>query len=209
MTTLLLVRHGQTDSNQSRRLMGQLDMPMNWAGRQEATSLAARLRETRIDALYSSDLARALETARIVATAVGIEPVLLAELRELDVGTAVGKTRQELQLECPALFSDGWMDTPFPGGESYAQLTERVGHALRGLLDRHAGKTVVVIAHGGSIRAGVAALTGIPLARLIGMTVANGSVTRLTSLSRNEVRLDALSDVGHLDQAESPHRVVE
>jgi broad specificity phosphatase PhoE len=203
MTTLLLARHGQTDSNRSRRLMGQFDMPMNLAGRQEAASLAARLRESRIDALYSSDLARAMETARIVATAVGIEPVPLAELRELDVGTAVGKTREELRLECPELFSEAWMDTPFPGGESYAQLTERVGHALCELLARHEEKIVVVIAHGGTIRAGVAALTGIPLVRLIGLTVANGSITQLTAASEDEVRLDALSDVGHLDQAET------
>jgi broad specificity phosphatase PhoE len=206
MTTLLLVRHGQTDSNRSRRLMGQSDMPMNLAGRQEAASLAARLRENRIDALYSSDLARALETARIVATAVGIKPVPLAELREIDAGTTVGKTREELRLECPELFGNAWLDTPFPGGESYAQLTQRVGRALSELLARHERKTVVVIAHGGTIRAGVAALTGIPLARLIGLTVANASITQLTSTSRDEVHLDALSDVAHLDQAETPPR---
>jgi broad specificity phosphatase PhoE len=210
MTTLLLVRHGQTESNRSRRLMGQYDMPMNLAGRQEAAALAARLRQDRIDVLYSSDLARALETARIIAKAVGIEPVALAELRELDVGTAVGKTREELQLECPALFGEGWMDIPFPGGESYRQLTKRVGRALHELLARHERKTVVVVAHGGTIRAGVAALVGVPLTRLISSTVANASVTRLTSLSHDEVRLDALSDVSHLDQAERrPERVSE
>jgi broad specificity phosphatase PhoE len=204
MTKLFLVRHGQTDSNRSCRLMGQSDMPMNLEGRQEAAHLAARLKQSRIDVLYTSDLERALETARIVAKAVGIEPVPLAQLRELDVGSAVGKTREELRLECPGLFGESWIDTPFPGGESYAQLTERVGRALRDLLARHEGKIVVVVAHGGTIRAAVAALTGIPLARLIGLTVANASVTRLTSLSRDEVRLDALSDVAHLDQAGAP-----
>jgi 2,3-bisphosphoglycerate-dependent phosphoglycerate mutase len=209
MTTLLLVRHGQTDSNRSRRLMGQSDVPMNAVGREEAASLAARLREIHIDALYTSDLARAMETACIVAGTVGIEPVPLEDLRELDVGTAVGKTRQELQLECPALFGEGWMDISFPGGESYAELTKRVGRTLRELLDRHEGKIVVVITHGGSIRAGVAALTGIPLARLISLTVANGSITRLVSLGREQVRLDALSEVSHLDQADKPQGPLE
>jgi broad specificity phosphatase PhoE len=204
MTTLLLVRHGQTDSNQSRLLMGQSDMPMNLEGRQEAAHLAARLKQSRIDVLYTSDLERALETARIVAKAVGIEPVALAELRELDVGAAVGKTREELRVECPGLFGESWLDTPFPGGESYAQLTKRVGRTLRELLARHEGRTVVVIAHGGTIRAGVAALTGMPLARLIGLTVANASITRLTSADPGQVRLEALSDVAHLDQAGAP-----
>jgi len=199
MTELLLVRHGETESNRLRRFMGQSEVPMNSAGRQQAARVAARLQRGRVDVLRSSDLGRALETARIIGDAVGLEPRPVAALRELDVGNAVGMNRAELKSMCPELFGQNWMDTPFPGGESYAQMADRVGRFLRGLLANHGEQRLVVVTHGGTIRTAVAALTDIPLVQLIGLEVRNGSITLLSAASLTEVRLEVFNDVAHLE----------
>lgn len=199
MTELLLVRHGETDSNRSRRYQGHLDTHLNDAGREQSTRLAARLRGAPVAALYTSDLARAVETAGILGHALGLTPIARTDLRELDVGAAVGKRREELRGDYPALFGDAWARTAFPGGESYEQMRDRLATATRAIIQRHPGQTIVVITHGGAIRAVISALTGMPLERLIGLVVANTSVTRLISADGVRAQLETVNDVSHLD----------
>ena len=101
MTTILLVRHGETDWNLERRWQGHIDRPLNDVGRAQARALADRLDSEPFAAVYSSDLARARETAEIVAAAHGLPVHLDPRLREADVGEWSGLTADEIERRYP------------------------------------------------------------------------------------------------------------
>jgi len=154
VTELLLVRHGETDWNRDQRFQGHADPPLNETGREQARTVANELAADRIDAIYTSDLARARETAELIAERAGVPFVLEPQLREVDVGEWQGLTRAELAQRFPEGMRDwherghGW-----ERGETYEQLTERVLAALERIVGRHPGERVVVVGHGGTIRA--------------------------------------------------------
>lgn len=165
MTLILLVRHGETDWNSERRWQGHADQPLNDAGREQARELAETLADRGIDVVYSSDLVRAHETALIVAERLGLPVELDAGLREVDVGDWAGRLVSEIEAADPEAFQlwrqgrKGWN-----GGESYEEMGERVVGAVLRLAGRHPGKTVLIVTHGGSIRACRATAAGLDYA---------------------------------------------
>ncbi len=151
MTTLLLVRHGETDWNADGRLQGQTDRPLNDYGRRQAQQLAGELAAGSFEAIYASDLSRARETAEIVGERLGLAVALDPDLREKDWGTWEGLTAVERDRV-------GFV------GESTEAHQERMLRALRRISDRHpGGKRVLVVTHGGSIRRVQTAATGMAL----------------------------------------------
>jgi broad specificity phosphatase PhoE len=144
VTELLLVRHGETDWNAELRVQGHADPSLNERGREQARALAASLADETIDAVYSSDLARARETAEIVAEALGLGVHLDAGLREFDTGNWTGLTRDEIRARFP--------DQERHDGETRGQLVARVGSALGRICQRHPGQRVLVVTHGGALR---------------------------------------------------------
>ena len=140
MTTLLLVRHGETDWNAEGRLQGQTDRPLSDFGRQQARQLAAEMADEELEAIYSSDLSRARETAAIVAERLGLPVELDPDLRETDWGSWEGLTAVE-------------RDRVEFVGESTEGHRERILRALRRISERHPGDgRVLVVTHGGSMR---------------------------------------------------------
>lgn len=154
MTTILLARHGESDWNRAGRWQGHADRPLTDLGREQARELAERLASTELDAVYSSDLERARETAAIVAQPHRLPVRELAALREVDVGSWSGLTRIEAEQRFPDGYrrwlggSEGWED-----GETYEQLGERVVGAVLTIAAHRLGERVLIVAHGGSIRA--------------------------------------------------------
>ena len=146
-TTILLVRHGETDWNLERRVQGHSDRPLNETGHAQAAALVQQLTDERIDAVYSSDLARALETARGVAASRGLPVQPLEELREKNFGTWEGLTDVEIRGRFPEAQSGPWGDA-----ETSEELAERVLGALRRIAADHPGERVVVVTHGGPLR---------------------------------------------------------
>src|SRR6185437_15592133 len=118
MTTLLIARHGETDWNREGRWQGWADPPLNDTGRAQAKQLAGELRDTPFDAVYSSDLRRAFETAEILAAPHDIPVVADPGLREIDVGSWSGLTRAEIDARFP--------DGERPGGETRDEHLARV-----------------------------------------------------------------------------------
>jgi broad specificity phosphatase PhoE len=161
VTELLLVRHGETDWNVERRFQGHADPPLNDAGRAQARALAEELAADRIDAIYSSDLARARETAEIVSSRVGAAVRPLRELREIDVGEWEGLTWPEIEARYPEGVRD-WHETGYgwKEGETYDELGVRIVAALRGIAVDHPDERVLVVGHGGAVRAVRAYLEG-------------------------------------------------
>ena len=165
MTTILLARHGETDWNSERRWQGHADQPLNDVGREQAHELAESLACRAIDVVYSSDLARAHETALIVAERLQLPVEVDPGLREVDVGDWSGRVHTELQELDP----DGyrrWQDggKGWNGGESYEEMGERVVAAVLRLAERHPGRTLLLVTHGGSIRACRATAAGLDYA---------------------------------------------
>jgi 2,3-bisphosphoglycerate-dependent phosphoglycerate mutase len=138
VTTLLLVRHGETDWNAERRWQGHADVPLNGRGREQAQALAEQIAtDGRVDAIYASDLSRARVTAEIVADRLGLAVVADPDLREIDVGSREGRM--------------GEIDGPWDG-EPHEAHASRILGAVRRIAERHPGERVLVVTHGGSLR---------------------------------------------------------
>jgi broad specificity phosphatase PhoE len=147
VTTILLARHGETEWNRDGRFQGHADPPLTDLGRTQAGVLAELLDDEALDALYSSDLSRARETAEIVGARLSLPVEQDARLREIDVGSWQGLTQADI---------DGreW------DGESYEQHRYRVLEALRQVADRHPDGRILVVAHGGTLRRAQEAVLG-------------------------------------------------
>ena len=151
MTTLLLVRHGETDWNAEGRLQGHTDRPLSDFGRRQARQLADELADEELEAIYSSDLVRARETAEIAGERLGLPVVLDPDLREKDWGNWEGLTAVE-------------RDRVEFVGESTEAHQERILCALRRIAERHPGDgSVLVVTHGGSMRRVQTAALGMAL----------------------------------------------
>jgi broad specificity phosphatase PhoE len=182
VTEILLARHGQTAWNAERRWQGHADPPLSSLGRDQAHDLARRLAHEPLEAAYSSDLRRASETAEIVARELMISHVALPELREIDVGSWSGLTTEEIQQNDPrALERMRELGYGWPDGETPQQLTDRIVDAVRRIGAEHPRGHVLVVAHGGVVRALGAAATGLDYAeyRRRVPVVANCEVSRL------------------------------
>jgi probable phosphoglycerate mutase len=193
VTTLLLVRHGETDWNREARWQGHSNTSLNARGREQAQELADELNE-QIDVVYSSDLARARETAEIVARRLGLDVRLDPRLRERGFGSWEGLTRSEIE-ERDAEGLARWRAGEGPGAhdaEQFDAFAERMRGFLQDVLDRHPGESVLVIAHGGSIRVIHALATGLDYVRDHGLIppVANCAVARYAARDGKLAPLD-------------------
>jgi uncharacterized phosphatase len=152
VTRIALVRHGQTDWNRIRRIQGASDIPLNGVGRRQARDAGDKLAGGGWNAVYSSPLSRAAETAEIIAERLGLfEPVPVPGLAERGYGLAEGLTGTEVRER----FGRG----PVPGRESTESVLTRALDALDGLAQRHPDDGIVVVSHGGVIGALVRWLT--------------------------------------------------
>jgi broad specificity phosphatase PhoE len=162
-----LARHGQTAYNHERRFQGHLPVPLNETGREQAHALAREAARREWGALWCSPLERALETARIVGAAIGLEPVPDERFAETDCGDWTGRSFAEMEAEDPAGFACFIRADPawaFPGGESYAQQGERV---QAGLADVRAGaQPALVVCHRGVMRVALTHARGEPLSAI-------------------------------------------
>jgi len=199
LTRLLLVRHGKTEWNESGRYQGASDIPLNEQGLQQAEALRQRLEAERIDVVYSSDLRRAAQTAEVIMAGRSAVPLLCEELREMDFGEFEGLTFGEIRDRYPHI--DWWSaqdsDLQLPGGESVMQLVERLDR-FAGRLSQHAdGDTVLVVAHGGTIRGLICALLGLGLEHWWQIGLDSASLTQI-DLYPDRTVLSLLNDTCHV-----------
>ena len=176
MTRLLLIRHAEPDEDARGRCYGRLDIGLSPAGRASAERLAGSVRDVYLEEVYVSPRLRAVQTA----AALGGTPRVEDRLRELDFGELEGRLYDEIEREQPTFFRR-WMETPtlvrFPGGESFAELRERVDAAVRDIVAAHTDRTVGLVSHGGVIRAALALALGLPDERAFALDVGYARVS--------------------------------
>jgi broad specificity phosphatase PhoE len=201
---LLLVRHGETVWNQENRWQGQADVPLSESGEVQAQRLAQRLRAEgrQIHALYTSDLSRAFRTAEIVGGALGIEPLCEEGWREMDIGRWSGLTTAEVATR----YAGEWErlrtgeDLPRGGGETFAQFQGRLVQSVERLLDRHPGQRVMIVSHGGAVRAFLLHC------RRLGMNqfrqiekIGNTALSEVSIFADGRATIHVVNDINHLD----------
>ncbi|EYB67519.1 phosphoglycerate mutase [Deinococcus phoenicis] len=203
-TEFWVVRHGESTWNADGRYQGQTDVPLSHVGILQASTLAERLTGQHFDAVYSSDLTRASQTAEIVAERLSGHPAVQPDpgLREIDVGELGGLVLADIEARhagyLTALRADPWA-TRRPGGESMEDLFARCGAAFDVLRARHAGGRVLVFTHGGVVRVAVGlALGGVPPNAWARLSVTNTSITRVL-LGENGGTLLGFNDDAHLE----------
>ncbi|MFP5335655.1 MAG: histidine phosphatase family protein [Actinomycetes bacterium] len=164
-TRVVLWRHGQTGHNAADRFQGQLDVPLDDVGREQAREAAAMLVGLPPARIVSSDLSRALDTAAALADLTGLHVEIDPELRELFAGQWQGLLREEIEARWPADFAAwrGGDDVPVGGGERRSDAAKRAAAAI----ERHTAATpdgvLVVTAHGGALRGAMLELLGLPI----------------------------------------------
>lgn len=168
-TRLHLLRHGQVDGFEQKRYNGQGDVRLTDLGRQQSAAFAGRFQHLKLAGIYSSDLYRCRVAADQIALLQQVQPEYSEELRELHIGDWQGQTWQQLQRDYPELWQarlDDIVNVSPPAGESLLQMAERVRPVIKRIVAAHAGREIVIVAHGGVNRVVLLDAIGAPLERL-------------------------------------------
>jgi broad specificity phosphatase PhoE len=207
----MLIRHGQTDWNLIRRMQGHIDIPMNRIGRSQAKLLAQKLADCPLEAIYTSDLARAQETAEIIARPLGLTPIPQLALRERLLGRFQGLTIEEARVQYP----DDWQQVREkgaapPGGESRQEVATRVRDAFNEIVERHTDQQVAIVSHGGVLQLLIAWVVGLPLGQPARISLSgNTGISIIEKAEDGKHRLASLNDTGHLQSISTSNRLNE
>ncbi len=207
MSEIWLIRHGETDWNRIRRMQGQLNVGLNARGCEQAEQVAVRLTELAagqpVDAIYSSDLDRAHDTARPTANRLGLGVELDAGLRERHYGVLQGLTRAEIDQLLPEV-SQSWQsrdpDAPLPAGESLRAFHDRVVATLARISVAHRGQRVLVFTHGGVLDVAYRHASGLGFDAERNHLLLNASINRIV-IDSDSWRVVDWADDRHLSQA--------
>lgn len=201
MTTIYLVRHGQSTWNEVGRIQGKQDPPLSALGRWQAEALARVLQTETLDAIYSSPQQRARITANTIAANHSLSVTIIDDLAEIDHGEWEGLTEPEIQQRFTTLF-ELWLKRPsqtqMPGGEHCLSLQQRVLEAWRDILRREDGNRVLVISHDIPIKVIVAHVLGLNLDHIGWFIVDNASINIIQGAD-SRLRLTRLNDTCHLN----------
>jgi len=194
------VRHGITEFNSARRFAGYSDVELSATGYRQVERLRDRLVDDKIDAVYSSDLRRALVTAEVISSKHKVDIATCPELREVNYGDVEGLTFDEighLYPEVAESIANFSLRLEFPGGESLEKFTERTSRFLDKLKRHEPSQTILIVSHGGPLRVLVFCLLGIDLGHWRQFRFENASLSIVETHSQRAV-LSLLNDTAHL-----------
>lgn len=201
-----LVRHGETEWNNQYRAQGHMDIPLNAKGLAQAALAGGRLAPIQFAAAYCSDLSRVVTTAEQIMQGRDIPLTKMEALREKSFGDLEGITFQELRERHPVvykkLFEEDIHFAP-DGGESDLQVHNRVKKVADDLLARHANSesNILVVAHGGSLRALIVSLMGMRTEYMWRLRIGNCGISVVSVMDNGSATLDLLNDTNHLGDA--------
>ena len=202
-TRFCLVRHGETDWNAQHRLQGHTDIDLNQRGLAQAAQMAAALKtiQLQFDVLYTSDLTRAYKTAQAIEKVFGVSAAIDPDLRERHLGALQGLST----LEAPQLEADLWathlsrdLDHNLGGGESIKQFAQRIHGGLEKIRQRHLGKTILLVSHGGALDMMYRLASKQVLEAPKAVAVPNASLNWISHDSNSWI-VDSWGDTSHLE----------
>jgi probable phosphoglycerate mutase len=199
-TVTLLLRHGQTPMSVEKRYAGRSDVPLTDVGVAQAAAAAKRLAAAGLDAIVSSPLQRAVRTAEEVAAVTGLPVATDAGFRETDFGVWEGLTFAEVRERWPSEMT-AWLADPAvapPGGESFAEVSERVTVALHRVLDGRIGQRILVVSHVTPIKTLVAAALLAPPPALYRMHLDVAALCEIDWYADGPAVLRSFNDTAHL-----------
>ncbi|MHB9022701.1 MAG: histidine phosphatase family protein [Armatimonadota bacterium] len=198
---IYLIRHGQSTGNGQGCFLGWSDHPLTDLGKAQATAAAERLASLGPAPIYSSDLPRALETAEIIAQRLGSRVTADPRWREMNCGVFSGRPWDELghDEDMSRRLAEDQYGTVIPGGESCAQMVERVKTAFEQVCEKPE-QHIVIVSHAGPISAVLAQCLLIPPERFWALTTEHGGITRL-SISEGWISVRAVNETAHLPEA--------
>src|ERR1051325_4940471 len=204
-TNVLLIRHGQSKGNAERRFGGHTATPLSARGRNQAEATAHTLKSESLTAIYSSDLARAMETAKPLANMTGLTVQSTNAFRERDVGVMEGLTFEDAAQQHPEQYAALLrrdFEYVLSGGESYRQLLDRASEKLDEIIEDNRGGKIVVFSHTGTICILALHLMGAldaPELKPVWISSANCGITRFELRNDGFVRVLAVNDTNHLN----------
>lgn len=204
MTKIIFVRHGQTEWNVLGRYQGQTDIALSPLGIEQAEKLAAHFPVDKVEAVYSSDLTRAMTTARCVADHFGLTVEARPELRELNFGDWEGLTYDEIVAKWPDALENFFQHPDvleIPHGESFPKLRERALACVEEIVARHPDQTVAVFAHGAILRTIMTAALHMDLKYVWTIRQFNTAVNIVT-YTEHGTTVELLNGTGHLKYAQ-------
>jgi len=179
MTKLILIRHGETDWNTEGRWQGQIDLPLNANGLEQAEQIANCLSESKICAIYSSDLNRAVETAKALEKVTGLPIHIDPRLREIHQGEWQGLLVEEIKERYAEAFQKR-LENPCsvapPGGETAKNVHKRVIKAINEIVKKHPGEKIAIISHGFAIAVAWVHFNKIPFELVWDFVPSNASI---------------------------------
>ena len=202
-TRFCLVRHGETDWNSARRLQGYTDIPLNNRGFAQAAQIAKTLKSSnfQFDVLYTSDLQIAKQTANAIESLYAVSAISHSSLKERHLGALQGLTINEAPLVEPELWQihlSRDIHHELRGGESILQFASRIKTALQDIQEKHAGKTILVVSHGGALDMMYRIASNQALDAERAVAVPNASLNWISCVGSNWT-VDNWADTSHLD----------
>jgi 2,3-bisphosphoglycerate-dependent phosphoglycerate mutase len=200
-TTIIAVRHGETEWNKAGKQQGHLNSNLTELGIRQAQAIADGMQKLSIDKFYCSDLGRAVQTAKIISQNIGKEFIPDTKLREQNLGILQGLTRNDFKLQFPKEYSQFISNNPdyrIPEGESIRERFSRCINYIEEISKIHRGKSILIVTHGGALTSFIQKALSIPLTQKRTFSLLNGSINIFSISETMEWRLEVWGDINHM-----------
>ena len=201
MTEIIIIRHGETEWNKTGRFQGHSDVPLSAEGRAQAAALGKNLVVDHVDAIYASDLTRAMETAAPLAQRFGLEVISDPLLRELNFGSWEGRNFNDVNAENPDAMKTFYNDPErvnIPDSEPFPEFQQRVAGRVREIVAQERGKRIVIVSHGASIRILFADILSMPIRSIWHVSQLNTAVNKIRFEDDGFAVVTLMNDTSHL-----------
>lgn len=202
MVKFILVRHGLTTSNKTRRAQGHYDSQLDEIGIRQAACTAEHIANTyHIDAIYASDLSRTRDTAAPIAKLLNLPVHTDAALREVNIGDWENRLVADIEREDPenrAKFKNDIGNFRYPNGETFSETQARALDCIKRIAAAHDGETVLVVTHGGVIQVLLCAWTGTPISEIRSLKEFKNTSITVAEYEGDAVTLLSIGEVEHL-----------
>lgn len=199
MRNIYLIRHGESRWNILKKIQGQQDISLTKNGIKQAHLIGNRLKDKKIDKIYSSDLSRALSTASIIGKKLNLTVTPMEEFRELKFGVWEGMTIEEILIEYTDEFNI-WRREPenlkLDGAETLAELQLRTMAGINKIMDNNTYENILIVSHGVTIKTIILSLLNMHLSHFKNLTIDNVSLSIIENRDYNRV-LKVLNDISH------------